>query len=330
MQSTGCERGTVFRLDRKGGGIQSIFAEGIEDREIRLSLNLGVAGLVAVTQEQLVVNDAAADDRFNSGVDLQTGYVTQSLLAAPLLNKDGDSIGVIEAINKVSGPFDEEDRKTMSVFSAMVGSALDNALLFEEQERQFQSILEVMAASIDAKDRLTAGHSSRVRSLAEGIAREMDFSETEVDVIGVAASLHDYGKIGVDDHVLKKPGKLSDDEYDHIKTHVTITRQVLDKMRFARKYRNVPLIAASHHETLDGLGYSSGLPSDQIPLMAKILTVADVYEALTADRHYRKAMTEEEALGVLEKGSGTKYEPVVLEALKTSLAKAPAVEQTPG
>jgi HD-GYP domain-containing protein (c-di-GMP phosphodiesterase class II) len=320
MGEARCDRGTLFRLDREGGEIRSLFAEGLEDQTIRLGLNLGIAGLVAVTQEPLIVNDAAEDARFNSGIDRQTGYVTRSLLAAPLLNKDGDTIGVIEAINKVDGPFTDADRDATEVFSSAVGSAMDSAILFEEQERQFQSILEVMAASIDAKDHLTAGHSARVREVSEGIARAMNFSDSEIDVVAVAALLHDYGKIGVDDQVLKKPGKLTDDEYSHIQTHVTITRQVLDKMRFARKYRNVPLIAASHHETLDGKGYSGGLGSEQIPFMAKILAVADVFEALTADRHYRKAMTEEVALEVLEKGAVVKYDPDVLAALGRFLA----------
>ena len=320
MAEARCDRGTLFRLDREGGGIRSLFAEGLEDATIRLGLNLGIAGLVAVTQEPLIVNDATDDPRCNSGIDRQTGYVTRSLLAAPLLNKDGDTIGVIEAINKIAGLFTDADRDATEVFSSAVGSAMDSAILFEEQERQFQSILEVMAASIDAKDHLTAGHSARVRDIAEGIARAMNFRESELDVIAVSALLHDYGKIGVDDLVLKKPGKLTDDEYAHIQTHVTITRQVLDKMRFARKYRNVPLIAASHHETLDGKGYGSGLGSEQIPFMAKILAVADVYEALTADRHYRQAMTEDEALAVLERGAVTKYDPDILAALGRHLA----------
>ena len=174
--------------------------------------------------------------------------------------------------------------------------------MFAEQERQFQSILEVMAASIDAKDKLTAGHSMNVTRFAMGIAAELGFSDSEIDLLRTAGLLHDYGKLGIDEQVLKKTGKLNEKEYQHMKEHVTITRNILAKMRFARKYRNVPIIAASHHEYIDGSGYDCGLQSKEIPFMSKIITVADIFEALTADRHYRRAMPTEKALSILQEG----------------------------
>jgi HD-GYP domain-containing protein (c-di-GMP phosphodiesterase class II) len=115
---------------------------------------------------------------------------------------------------------------------------------------------------------------------------------------------------------LKKPGKLTPEEFEHIKLHVVNTRNILSKMVFMRKYRNVPLLASAHHERLDGSGYSEGLSDVQIPFMARILAVADVFEALTAKRHYRDAMTFEEAFGILDKEAGTKLDENVISALK--------------
>jgi HD-GYP domain-containing protein (c-di-GMP phosphodiesterase class II) len=174
-----------------------------------------------------------------------------------------------------------------------------------------------MAASIDAKDHLTAGHSKRVTQFAIGIAKALGFEPRECDILGVAALLHDYGKLGIDDRVLKKPGRLTAQEYDHIKEHVIITRTILDKMHFARKYRMVPLIAASHHERLDGSGYADGRKDADIPFMAKILAVADVFEALTAKRHYHEARSAAEAFEVLEENAETHFDPNIVAALKT-------------
>ena len=171
-------------------------------------------------------------------------------------------------------------------------------------------------ASIDAKDQLTAGHSKRVTEYAVGIARELGFEETDVDVLGMAALLHDYGKLGTDESILKKPGKLSPEEFEHIKQHVQDTRDILDKMYFMRKYRSVPLVASCHHENLDGTGYSRGLKGSEIPFMSRIITVADVFEALISDRHYRKAYSQEEAFEILEQDAGTKYDENIIAALK--------------
>jgi len=199
---------------------------------------------------------------------------------------------------------------------SMISVAIENALLLDVQERQFHSLLEVLAASIDARDTLTAGHSTRVAAYAVGIGQELGFAGDELKVLEMAALLHDYGKIGIEDQVLKKNGKLSEEEYAHIRQHPALTFSILDRIHFARQYRDVPLIAASHHECLDGSGYPRGLTAGEIPFMAKILTVADVFEALTADRHYRDGMPVERALAILDEGVGSRFEGTVVDGLK--------------
>jgi HD-GYP domain-containing protein (c-di-GMP phosphodiesterase class II) len=214
--------------------------------------------------------------------------------------------------------------------AGIVAIAIDNAMLFSDQERQFHSMLDVLAASIDAKDGLTAGHSTNVALHAVAIGRELGFTVEELDLLRVAAVLHDYGKIGVSDSVLKNDGLLDDDEFAHMKSHASLTEDILTRIHFTRKYRDVPLIAASHHERLDGSGYPRGLTAREIPFMAKILTVADVFEALTADRHYRKKMSTEDALAILDAAAGKRFDSHVIAALRRYLGvPEPLAAKTP-
>jgi len=318
----GFDRSSVFVTDEATGQLAALYSEGLEKQKITLTVKLGIAGLVTMTNQMLLIPDAASDRRFDSSFDKITGYHTRNILCIPLRGANGEALGAIQAINKLEGNFGEQDIEMLASIAGIISIAIENAMLLKDSDRQFHSILEVLAASIDARDAMTAGHSTRVAEFATGIGRVMGFAEADLDVLRVSAILHDYGKIGVDDCVLKKNGKLDVSEFAHMKQHATLTCDILDKIYFARKYRGVPLIASSHHEYLDGSGYPNGLDSNEIPFMAKILAVADVYEALTADRHYRKSMTPEQALTILEEGvSNNKFDVGVLAALRVYLSQ---------
>ena len=318
-ETTRCERGSLFLINKNKGELYSIASVGHEGKNIRLHLNLGIAGLVAITGHTLNINDAYADPRFDRSTDEKTGYRTRCILCVPVKNMTGEVLGVIQVINKKDSDFSESDADHLKAISSSVAISLENAMLFQEQHRQFKSILEVMAASIDAKDSLTAGHAQKVTRYAVGIASELGFKETEIDILSVAALLHDYGKLGIDDHILKKKGELSHEEYEQIKQHVVITRKILEKMYFTRKYRSVTEIASCHHERLDGSGYMDGLKSEDIPFMSKIIAVADVFEALTAERHYHRALSPKLAFNTIEKDVGTIFDENIVRALKKYL-----------
>jgi HD-GYP domain-containing protein (c-di-GMP phosphodiesterase class II) len=315
-QSTECDRGTLFLIDRVKGELFSVIAEGLEANDIRLSLNLGIAGLVAITGQEVNIPDAYADLRFDRKTDEKTGYRTRDILCIPIKDQSGGVMGVIEAMNKKTGTFTDSDMDLLKSLSSIAAISVENAILLHEQNKQFRSLLEVLAASIDAKDHLTAGHSHKVTEYAEGIARELGFGEVEVDILSVAALLHDYGKLGTDENILKKPGKLTAEEFDHIKQHVFNTRKILDKMHFIRKYQDVPVIASCHHERLDGSGYMDGLKEYDIPFLAKILAVADVFEALTAKRHYRDALSPDDAFEILNQEAGAKLDKNIIAGLE--------------
>jgi HD-GYP domain-containing protein (c-di-GMP phosphodiesterase class II)/predicted hydrocarbon binding protein len=239
---------------------------------------------------------------------------TKAFICVPIISSN-DSIGVLAVDNLISKrPLLQSDLDLLMSIAPEIGMGIQNVTAIEDKERQFHSILQVLASSIDARDPLTAGHSERVTRFAVGIAREMLLPDDTVEMIRVAALLHDYGKIGIADEILKKPGKLTSTEYEEIKTHATKTKQILDKIEFQGIYQDVSDVASSHHEKFDGTGYPAGLGHIDIPLGARILAVADVFEAITAKRHYRGPMLLSEAFELLQRDRGKHFDPEVLDA----------------
>ena len=223
----------------------------------------------------------------------------KSFICCPIVYEN-ESIGVLAVDNiKTKAPLLQSDINILMSIANQIGISLHNAKLIEARFRQFQSILQVLAATTDARDPITAGHSEKVTEYAVGICNELGLSYNYTEMIRVASLLHDYGKIGVDDAILKKPGRLTSEEYDHIKTHADKSRSILEQVNFEGIYTEVPEIAGSHHEKPDGTGYPNGLTGDKIHFGAKIISVADVFEALTSKRHYRDPMPVNDAFNYL-------------------------------
>jgi len=240
---------------------------------------------------------------------------TETFICCPIIS-DGESLGVLAVDNpKSKRPLMQRDITLLMGIAPMIGISMHNAKLLEAKASQFTSFLKVMAASIDARDPLTAGHSEKVTEYVMGICDELTLPSAEREMIRVAALLHDYGKIGVPDAILKKNGRLTELEYEIVKTHSYKTRDILDQVNFEGIYRQVPEIAGAHHEKVDGTGYPKGLKEKDIPLGAKIIAVADFFEAITSKRHYRDPMLESEAYQLLRDGSGSHFDESIVEAL---------------
>jgi HD-GYP domain-containing protein (c-di-GMP phosphodiesterase class II) len=239
---------------------------------------------------------------------------TKAFICCPILYEN-ECLGVLAVDNvKSKRSLLESDMNLLMGIALEIGISVHNALLIEERERQFRSILKTLAASIDARDTLTAGHSDRVTEYCMDICREMGMPADYTEVVRVAAQLHDYGKIGIKDSILKKSGPLSIWEREEIKTHVTKTKSILDQINFTGIYQQVPEIAGAHHEWMDGSGYPKGLVGENIPLGSRIIAVADFYEAITAQRHYRNPMNPEEAIEALKGARGPHLDPNVVDA----------------
>jgi len=239
---------------------------------------------------------------------------SRSFICCPIVC-DGEPLGVFAVDNlKTKRPLVQSDMNFLMGIAPVIGISIRNAELLSARIEQMNSILEVMAASIDARDPMTAGHSKKVKEYALGICSELGFSSDYSEVVGVAASLHDYGKIGVPDSLLKKEGRLTEDEFEVIKKHSEKTKEILLQMRFEGMLKQVPEIAGSHHEKLDGSGYPSGLKGDEIPLGAQIIAVADFFEAITASRHYRAPMPIDKAFKLLRSEAGNHFSQRIVDA----------------
>ena len=238
----------------------------------------------------------------------------KSFICCPIVYED-KSIGILAVDNiKTKKPLLQSDINILMGIANQIGISIHNAKLIDARFRQFQSILQVLAATTDARDPITAGHSEKVTEYAVGICNELGLSYNYTEMIRVASLLHDYGKMGVDDVILKKPGELNEEEFEEIKTHAFKTRSILEQIHFEGIYKEVPEIAGSHHEKLDGTGYPNGLLGEQIHFGAKIIAVADVFEALTSKRHYRDPMLINEAFEHLVERIGIHFDGQCVEA----------------
>jgi len=254
----------------------------------------------------------------------------QSFIVCPIIC-EGESLGILAVDNlETKRPLIESDMSLLMGIAPVIGISIYNANLIEARVKQFSSILQVMAASIDARDNLTAGHSEKVTEYSLGICNELGLPKDYCEMIRVASLLHDYGKIGVPDAILKKDGRLTDEEFENVKSHAARTREILEQINFEGIYREVPEIAGSHHEKIDGSGYPKGIKGKDIPLGAKILAVADFFEAITSKRHYRDPMPLKQAFTLLEQKSGTHFEKKIITALIRYYikAKAPLLEES--
>jgi len=261
-------------------------------------------------QKPILVNDIddIKDDLSDRSLDFAKRMGVKSFICCPIIFEN-KSIGVLAVDNiKTKKALVQRDINLLMGIAPQIAVGIYNIRLVEARIEQFQSILQALVASTEARDPITAGHSERVTDYAVGICNELGLPTDYTDVIRVAASLHDYGKIGVDDAILKKNGRLDDEEFEHIKTHAVKTRKILERVNFEGLYRKVPDIAASHHEKMDGSGYPEGLKGEEIPLGARVIAVADVYEALTSRRHYRDPMPVNEALDILVENIGNHFD----------------------
>jgi len=268
-------------------------------------------------QRPLLVNDISKIERDFSRRSLEFARATgvKSFICCPIVYEN-ESLGVLAVDNyRSTRPLLERDVNLLMGIAPQIGICMHNARLTATRVQQFQSIIQALVASTEARDPITAGHSQKVTEYSIGICRELGLPYEYTEMIRVAAALHDYGKIGIYDAILKKPGRLTGEEYEIVKTHAAKTREILQQIRFEGIYRDVPSIAGAHHEKIDGTGYPNQLRGDSIPLGARIIAVADVFEALTSKRHYREPMALRDVLDHLVDNSGAHFDRTCVDAL---------------
>jgi len=237
--------------------------------------------------------------------DIPEDITPHSLIATPLMVRQR-TIGYLGVVSYTHGKqFDEGQRKLVRMVGNRAAAAIENARLYEDLKATFQQTIKGLASAIDKMDRYTAGHSERVAAYAQLLAIKLGLGEEEVEIVRQAALMHDIGKIGCVMN-LNKPGKLSQEEYEIFKKHPGFGRDILEPITFLH-----PLIPGVHlhHERWDGRGYPLGLKAADIPLIARIISVADTYDAMTSDRAYRKALPHEVAVNEIIRCTGSQFDP---------------------
>jgi putative nucleotidyltransferase with HDIG domain len=215
--------------------------------------------------------------------------------------------GILEGLVR----FSEKDLYYLSFMAQSAAQSIENLALYENIYENLFATLYAFVNAVEARDLYTRQHSSRVTGISLIIGRQLGCNSAELDILNFAGHLHDIGKIGIRDDILLKPGRLTREEFEKIKQHPAIGANILEQLGMWEKERQ---IIRCHHERFDGTGYPDGLKEKQIPFLARILSVADVYDAMASDRAYRKRMEERIILEVIHEGSGTQFDPAVVAA----------------
>jgi response regulator RpfG family c-di-GMP phosphodiesterase len=285
-------------------------------RAVTLNTQYGIAGQVVRTGKPLIVNDVSRSTNFHKMIDDTTGFITKSLVCAPL-TVNHKTLGVIEVLNKRDSKFfGEQDLESVISVATTAAMAIENTRLQQTVTEAYKNTITALAAAIDAKDPYTRGHSERVMEYALKGGTSLSFSSEEMENLEYAGILHDIGKIAIDCSILNKPGPLNSEEWQVIRAHPVIGAELLKEVPFLAKAAEFVL---HHHEKHDGTGYPSGLKGNEIPLGARLIAVADAFDTMTTDRAYRSALPIEVAVKELHDCSGSQFCPTAVEALLAGL-----------
>ena len=285
--------------------------KGEKVKEIRLRMGEGIAGWVAKTGEPVIIDDVQNDPRFFKDADKKSSFVTRNMMCVPV-KSEGRVIGVLQAINKLKGgKFTKDDLEGFISLADQVAIAIEKSRLYQELRDTFFCAAEALADAIEKRDPYTGGHTKRVLQYSVAIGKYLDLKESELERLRLAAVLHDIGKIGIEDSILRKRGKLSTDEYEMVKKHPVWGAEIMGHIK---QLKDVIPGMRYHHERMDGNGYPDHLHDNEIPIIAKIISVADTFDAITTERPYQESLSVNVAFKELRGSAGTQFDSRVVEA----------------
>jgi putative nucleotidyltransferase with HDIG domain len=284
---------------------------GKELKSVKVDTQYSIAGQVIRTGKPLIVNDVKRNRNFHGNIDDYTGFITKSLLCVPLVTHQ-KTIGVLEVLNKLDGKdFDESDVHVLVPVGVAAAMAIENTRLHQTILDAYKNTIITLVGVIDTKDPYTRGHSQRVMDFTLMAGSVLLLPPEKMDILRYASILHDIGKVVVDDQILNKPEQLTSSEWNVMRNHPAVGANLLKNIPFLEKSSKIVL---HHHERFDGSGYPIGLKGEDIPLEARLITVADAFDSMTTNRPYRPALTIEHAIDELKKGIGSQFCPVAVEA----------------
>lgn len=306
------ETSSIWELDPETRELSFRVVRGVAAdalRGLRVALGDGIVGSVAASGIAEVVNNVENDPRWQG--DRTQGFKTRAILAVPLV-VEGRVVGVLQLLNPIGKrDFDDRDLGRMQTLGRLVAHAVENARLYEFQERQVVELATTLAEAIDKRDPYTGGHIRRVVAYSVLLGRELGLEDAVLERLRLSATLHDVGKISVPDGILRKPSPLDDQERRVMARHATDGAELVDGIG---GFRDLVPGVRHHHERIDGGGYPDGLAGDAVPLFARIIAVADTFDAMTSSRPYRQALTRAEAAAEITRCAGSQFAPEVVDA----------------
>jgi len=324
-----CERISILFFDKSSRTLQIKAARGLGHEIIektRIRVGEGIAGKVFQKGQSLLVRDVDKELSENSR-EGKWLYRSRSLISVPLFLQ-GEPMGIINATDKIADlPFSRDDLVILENIAKKVSLNIENVELYESVYKNLIETLLALVKTLEAKDSYTQKHSERVTFYAIETAKALGCHEDLLEALRFSGHLHDIGKVGVRDTVLLKQGRLTDLEFEEIKRHPVIGEEIVKHLELLKEER---AIIRSHHERWDGKGYPDGLKELEIPFLARILTVADAYDAMTSSRPYRKALSHEVAMEELERHKWRQFDGEVVDAFSSIIRSARETLQTSG
>lgn len=297
------------------------------EKRIPLS-NESIAGYVAKTGQPLNIEDAYeipenAPYDFDSSFDEKNQYQTQSMLAVPMVNPEGEVLGVIALINATNNrdeviPFPETTNQLIRSLASQAAVSLQNAKLHERLKSAYLETIYRLSVAAEYKDRFTATHIKRMSKISARIAEEAGCSDEFIEDLLYASPMHDIGKIGISESILLKEGELNDEEWKEMKKHTVIGHQILKNSQ-SQIMQLSAKIALTHHEKWNGSGYPEGLSKKEIPLSGRIVALADVFDALTSKRPYKEPFSVDKSVGIIKEDAGEHFDPNLVEVFLACL-----------
>jgi len=302
----------LFLIDEKTGEL---------DVGIKRNISKSIEAKINLQNKRKVIDWALKEGRTIAMPDIEEEIPESqkmTIVLVPLIAHD-KPIGILDIITDTGeGNITSRDLSLLTVLAKQAALAIENVKLYESMKKDQVSIIRALASTVDAKDHYTLGHSQKVSELSVSIAEELGLSEREIEVIQYAGLLHDIGKIAMPDQVIKKPTKLSPEEFELIKDHPVVGAKIIKEIEALAPM--VPIVL-HHHERFDGKGYPDGLKGEEIPIGARIVLVADAFDTMVSARAYRDMMPNELAISELRKNAGSQFDPMVVDAFIIRLRK---------
>jgi len=321
------DRCSVWLVDRVKNELYTTVAHGVSG--IRIPLNAGLVGHSISTGEPIFIDDAYENEEFKDvlvsgalAVDKKTGYHSKSMMVVPFRNNDGIIIGAYQAVNKMTSSqvFSNKDLNNLHLAASYAGKSLESVQLLNEIEETQREIIFTMGMIGESRSKETGNHVKRVAEYSYLIAKGLGMSQDECDLIKMASPMHDIGKVAIPDAVLKKPGKLTDEEFTIMKSHTDIGFSLLkNSTRIILK--SASILAYQHHEKWNGKGYPQGLKGDEIHIYGQITAIADVFDALGSERVYKPAWELDRILNLFREERGQHFNPKIVNTFMDQLPK---------